>query len=342
MAPQLFARQLAAGAWGMTAATACHVRVYRAFGVSRILLANELVEPVALRWLAGELARDPGFDFYCLVDSPAAVAAMTEALAGTGLERPVQVLLEVGFEGGRAGCRSLEEAEEVARAVAASPALELAGVEGYEGLIGADRREATLTAVDAFLARLRQTVLALAAGGAFAGRERLIVSAGGSAYFDRVVEQLGPPWLLDRPVDLVVRCGSYVTHDSALYERVSPLAGPGGLRPALEVWGAVLSRPEPRLAVVGFGKRDVPHDIELPLPRLVRGRSGLRPLEGRLAVTALNDQHAFVRIEAGEEIAVGDLLGCGISHPCTGFDKWPLIPVVDEDYTVVEAVRTFF
>ena len=36
------------------------------------------------------------------------------------------------------------------------------------------------------------------------------------------------------------------------------------------------------------------------------------------------------------------LVGCGISHPCTAFDKWRLIPVVDDDYTVVDAVLTFF
>lgn len=339
MAPQLFARQLEAGAWGMTAATVGHVRIYRAFGVPRIVLANELVEPVALRWVAAELAADPGFDFYCLVDSTAGVEAMNEGLAGSSLERPVQVLLEVGFEGGRTGGRTSGEAAETAAAVAASPVLELAGVEGYEGLIGADRSEATLAAVDDFLRRLRETTIALARAGAFATRGRILVSAGGSAFFDRAVELLVRPWELDRPVDVVLRCGSYVTHDSDVYERVSPLAG--SLRPAIEVWGAVLSRPERKLAIVGLGKRDVSHDLELPFPRLVSGSSGLRPAEG-MAVTALNDQHAFVRVPPEDELAVGDLLACEISHPCTMFDKWRLIPLVDDDYTVVGAVRTFF
>jgi len=32
----------------------------------------------------------------------------------------------------------------------------------------------------------------------------------------------------------------------------------------------------------------------------------------------------------------------GISHPCTAFDKWQLIPVVDEEYRIVDVVRTFF
>src|SRR5215467_13057310 len=42
MAPQLMARQLAAGAWAVTAATVGELHVYRAFGIPRVLLANEL------------------------------------------------------------------------------------------------------------------------------------------------------------------------------------------------------------------------------------------------------------------------------------------------------------
>jgi D-serine dehydratase len=58
------------------------------------------------------------------------------------------------------------------------------------------------------------------------------------------------------------------------------------------------------------------------------------------ATTELNDQHAFLRGGAGLE--VGDLVGFGISHPCTAFDKWRVIPVVDDEMHVVDAIRTFF
>ena len=174
---------------------------------------------------------------------------------------------------------------------------------------------------------------------AFAACERVIVSAGGSAYFDRVADVLGGDWQLDKPVDVVIRAGGYITHDIGLYERSSPLVR--DLRPAFEVWGVVLSRPEPELVLVGLGKRDVSHDVDLPLPQLAYDRNGLRDVAG-LTVTALNDQHAYVRIPTRETLKVGDLLGCGISHPCTAFDKWRLIPVVDDHYTVVDAIATFF
>jgi D-serine dehydratase len=39
---------------------------------------------------------------------------------------------------------------------------------------------------------------------------------------------------------------------------------------------------------------------------------------------------------------VGQLVGCGISHPCTTFDKWRWMPVVDDVYRVVDAVSVNF
>jgi len=337
MAPQLFSRQLAAGAWGITAATVSQARMYRAFGVQRIVLANELVEPASLRWLADELAAAPELDFYCLVDSVADVETMASALGGAS--RPVNVLVEIGYEGGRTGCRTLAEAADVAAAVAQSPALALVGTEGYEGIIAHDRSEASVAAVDAFLQRLRDATVELERAGRFADRDRIIVTAGGSAFPDRVADVLGGEWPFEKAVDLVIRSGGYVTHDVGLYERTSPFASE--LRPALEAWGAVLSRPEPGLALIGLGKRDVSHDVDLPRPELVNSSDGLREASG-MTVTELNDQHAYVRVPPGDPLGVGDLLGCGISHPCTAFDKWRLIPVVDDDYTVVDAVATFF
>jgi D-serine deaminase-like pyridoxal phosphate-dependent protein len=346
MAPQLFERQLKAGAWGMTAATVAQVGVYRSFGVPRIVLANELVEPAALHWIAEELTADPGFDFYCLADSVAGVEAMTDALRGTALARPLQVLVEIGLTGGRTGCRTLEQAREVAAAIGSSTELELAGVEGFEGIIHEAELAATLAAVDEFVATLRAFAIELARSGAFAGRDEIVVSAGGSAFFDRVVACLTPAWDVDRPVRVVLRGGCYATHDSGLYERLSPLGSRDGdgerLRPALEAWGVVLSRPEPDLAIVGLGKRDVPFDIELPIPQRAASAGRLRDVAGTMTVTDLNDQHAYVQLAPDADLAVGDLVGCGISHPCLAFDRWALIPLVDDAYTVVGGIRTFF
>jgi D-serine deaminase-like pyridoxal phosphate-dependent protein len=347
MAPQIVRRQLAAGAWGVCAATVSQARVFRAFGVPRVLIANEVVEPAAIAWIAGEQHSHADAEILCLVDSVEGVSRMTEALQALRPQRPLPVLLEMGVAGGRAGCRTPRQASEVADAVRRSPFLRLAGVEGFEGIIDGGDVAGALRSVDQYVDEIRAVTESLSAAGSFDGSDEVIVSAGGSAYFDRVVERLAQPWGLDRSIRVVLRSGCYVTHDDGHYERVSPFGSRGGgeprLRPALEVWGAVLSLPEPGLAIVGLGKRDVPHDLDLPVPRAVQPREQpLRSIEGTLAIVALNDQHAYVRVERGEDVRVGDLIGCGISHPCTAFDKWGLIPVVDDDYTVIDAVRTFF
>jgi D-serine dehydratase len=348
MAPQLLKLQLDDGAWAVTAATMSQVRVWRAVGVERVILANELVEPAAIRWLAAELNADPAFEFYCLMDSVAGVTLLDSGLAEAKLARPLPVLLEVGPDGGRAGCRTHSEALEVARAVASSPRLALAGVEAFEGVIEVPTLNGTIHAVDDFLLDMRNLVAQLDKADLFAQAATVTVTAGGSAFPDRVVACLGGEWNLSRPVRLVLRSGCYLTHDAAHYKQLSPFGGripeTGPLEEALEVWGAVLSLPEPGVAILGFGRRDVPYDLELPVPRLVKtpGPQPPIPLRAEASITKVMDQHAFMKVSADANLNVGDLVGCGVSHPCTAFDKWRLIPVVDDGYAVIDAVLTYF
>jgi D-serine dehydratase len=333
MSPQLVADQLAAGAWGITAATVAQVRIMHDWGVPRVVLANEVVDPAGLRWLA---TADPGLEVYVLADSVGGVDRMAAALGDR--PRPLSVLVELGVPGGRAGARSRDEALAVARRVAAAPGLDLAGVECFEGVYPGDRAAESVANVDRFAADLAALVADL--DGLADGRPELVLTAGGSAYPDRVVAAWEGLPALSRPVRKVVRSGGYLTHDHGMYERVSPFAAGahnplGSLRPELELWAYVLSTPEPGLAICGFGKRDAAYDVDLPIP--LRGPAG--PLDGA-TVVKLNDQHAFVRYEG--ELAVGDVVVFGLSHPCTVFDKWPLIPLLDDTDGVVGAVRTYF
>jgi D-serine deaminase-like pyridoxal phosphate-dependent protein len=326
MAPQLFARQLDAGACGITAATLSHVRTYRAFGVRDVVLANELVDAAGLRWVAAELDDDPDFSLVCWVDSVRGVELMTAALHAAGACRPVEVCVEVGMPGGRTGCRVPAAVDEVARAVAASPRLRLVGVAGYEAALGHDIAPDALTTVTGYLLEMRAAVVRLAP---LFETDRLIVTAGGSTYFDAVADVLTGDWPAQLAVRTIVRSGAYLTHDDGLYARTSPLRA--ALVPALEVWAQVVSRPEPGLAVLTMGRRDVSFDQDLPVP--------LAPADG--AITKLNDQHAYLRL-GSEGVDVGDWLRFGISHPCTVFDKWQVIPELDADDRVVGLIRTFF
>ncbi len=346
MAPELFHRQLADGAWAITLATDHQVRAARAAGVDRILLANELVDPAAIDFVVGELRRDPAFEFLCLVDSAAGVAALAEGVRRAPAGRPLRVLVEVGMPGGRCGVRDVAGAVAVAGAVReAAPHLELAGVEGYEGILDGTAD------VDGYLARVVEAATACAGRGLFDGLDRVLLSAGGSAFYDRVAAVLSTADL-GRPVTVVLRSGCYLTHDSDRYRGLfadlldrSPEARAAGLDfvPALEVWARVLSTPEPGLVVLGAGRRDFGHDNGYPLPvkRLTRGEAAPDDVAGA-AVTAIHDQHAVLRWPADTPVAVGDLVALSPSHPCTTFDKWRYLHLVADDYTVRSLPRTFF
>jgi D-serine deaminase-like pyridoxal phosphate-dependent protein len=349
MAPQLFARQLEHGAWGITAANAGQLRVYRAFGVSRVLFANQLVDPAALRWLSAELDSDPAFEFSCWVDSVRGVELMTEALRAAGARRPVDVLVELGADGGRTGARNAATALAVAQAAHRSPALRLVGTGGYEGALAHDPSGRSLAVVRTYVERLRALTVAISGAGFFTDAERIIVTAGGSAYFDEVAAGLTTGWPDGLPVTPVLRSGAYLTHDDGFYRGISPLGrvprieGVAPFRPALQAWAQVSSKPSRELALLTLGRRDASFDQGLPEPQLHR-RPGQAPvpLSGH-TVTKLNDQHAFMTLGDGSPVEVGDWIGLGLSHPCTVFDKWPLLPVVEADgRTVVDFVRTYF
>ncbi|MFF9128627.1 amino acid deaminase [Streptomyces sp. NPDC014806] len=339
MAPQLFQRQIEHGAWGITLAVPHQVRVARAFGVERVFLANELVDPAALRWIAAEQDADPGFRVICYVDSVRGVELMDAALAGAA--RPLDVVVELAAgDGARTGVRTEAECAAVADAVAAAATLRLVGVAGYEGEVP----QATHERVTAWLRRL----VALAAGfdeaGRFAGLDEIVVSAGGSAWFDAVAEVFAEIPGLSAPVLKLLRSGAYVSHDDGHYRRLTPfnrVPEEGALEPAFRLWAQVVSRPTDGQAFLNAGKRDAAYDLDLPVAQVVR-RDGAEREAAGIEVTGLSDQHAWLRTAPGAELEVGDWVGLGLSHPCTSFDKWPLIPVAEADGTVVDYIRTFF
>ncbi|KAB1147758.1 amino acid deaminase [Streptomyces luteolifulvus] len=339
MAPQLFRRQIEHGAWGITLAVPHQVRVARAFGVQRVFLANELVDPSALRWISAGLDADPGFRFICYADSARGVELMAEALRGAA--RPIDVVVELaGGEGARTGVRTEAECAAVADAVAATPALRLVGVAGYEGEVP----RADPERVHAWLRRLVALAVGFDKAGRFPGVEEIVVSAGGSAWFDAVADVFAEIPELSSPVLKLLRSGAYVSHDDGHYRKLTPfnrVPEEGALEPAFRLWTQVVSRPSPDQAFVNAGKRDAAYDLGLPFAQVVRRDGTERPAAG-IEVTALSDQHAWLRTAPGADIEIGDWLGLGLSHPCTSFDKWPLIPVAEADGTVVDYIRTFF
>ena len=356
MSPQLFDLQLKAGAWGVTCATAAHLRVYRQFRVPRIVMANQLLDSDSVRFVARELAADPEFEFFGIVDSVAGVRQYWEALETlpTRTARPdrqLNLLLEVGAIGGRTGVRSVDAALLVAREIAATGgSLQLAGIEAFEGIFPGTPREAEVS-VEAFMRQVSEIARRCDEERLF-GTDRVILTAGGSAYFDQVVKALGAV-RLSRPTQVILRSGCYITHDHGAYaaaldrlrERTTgSVFNSSSFEPALELWTTVQSMPEPGLAIVTLGKRDVSFDMGLPVPlKQHRPGSSTPPadIRGGAEIVRLNDHHGYLKFTQ-LDLAIKDRIAVGISHPCTTFDRWEYLYVVDDQYNVMSVIRTFF
>jgi D-serine dehydratase len=322
MAPQLFDLQIADGAWAITVATMQQLAVARHFGVKRVILANQPVGPQEISACFDAL-REPGFELYCLADSIAGVALLARTARVRGGANPLRILVEIGFMGGRTGARSRDEALGIARAVAANPGLQLAGFECFEGL-HSDTANAD---------RLLGEVIAVAAAADAEGllaQEPMILSAGGTSLFDRAGEVFNGA-TFTRPVVKVLRSGCYLTHDSTVYSaafhritlETSLKLPPGGLAPALEVWAYVQSRPLRWFRPGGTMAQP-------------------EPMPAGHTVLALNDQHCHLGTPEESPLRVGDMVAFGIGHPCTTFDKWAVLMLIDDDCRVTGALRTFF
>ncbi|MGF6791940.1 amino acid deaminase [Paraburkholderia sp. 35.1] len=345
MAPQLFRRQLETGAWGITLATAHQVRAAYHGGVSRILMANQLVGRHNMMMIA-ELLSDPDFEFFCLVDSAEGVEQLGEFF--TSVKKPLQVLLELGVPGGRTGVRDEAQRNAVLDAIARYPdVLKLAGVELYEGVLKEEPE------VRAFLQGAVAVTRELVEQGRFA-RSPAVLSGAGSAWYDVVAEEFAQATQSGK-VEVVLRPGCYLTHDVGIYRKAqtdifkrNPVAKKmgEGLLPALQLWAYVQSIPEPDRAIMGLGKRDSAFDAGMPEPaRHYRpGQQAPRDIAASEGweIFGLMDQHAYLRIPAGADLKVGDMIAFDISHPCLTFDKWKQVLVVDPQYRVKEVIETFF
>ncbi|RUM08742.1 alanine racemase [Rhizobium chutanense] len=345
---------LSAGAWGTTVADIRQAAVLLKAGQRRLILANEIGGIAAARRLAALLGHYPDAEVHVFVDSTALVEALHSAWQERSDLPPLGLLVEFGA--GRAGIRSVETAAAILDAILAveTPAFRLTGIAAYEGAAATGNADETMLRIDALMAMTSDFLPKIRAR---IGLERpLLVTAGGSVFFDVVVARLSPAVAADLACRLVLRSGAIFFHDHGIYERgLAGLDARGGLRiagktvsaaagfrPALRVWAEVLSRPEPRLAISGMGMRDVALDQGLPRPlALYRNGAYLGNLESA-EVFRLNDQHAFLTLADDSDVSVGDVIEFGISHPCTCLDRHAILYGLDPDHVVTAAYLTSF
>ena len=348
MSPQLFRQQLDAGAWGMTVANVTQMRVALAAGAQRCLIANQVFASVDLQCIDDLLQSQSGLRIVFLVDSADQLGLIETWRKQHPGARTFEVLLEIGLPGGRTGCRELTSALDLAIKLHASAAVRLVGVECYEGLGASGDTKHDQPYASLLMDLLVAVAKACDEQDLFDSSE-VLLSAGGSAIFDLIASALRTA--LGRPVQGLLRSGCYVTSDQGNYKRmmsaVAARTGCGaGLEAAMEVWARVQSCPEPGLAILAVGKRDISYDLEMPIPLLHcrRGSSTPSAVPVNWKISALNDQHAYLRGSGAQHasLQVGDLVCLGISHPCTTFDKWRWMALVDEAYNVCDAIVTCF
>ena len=329
MSPQIAKLQVDAGAYALTIANLWQAEVFRKFGFNKLIIANEVLDQNSINRIS-DLNKSGQAEIIFYVDSLNGLDVIKKFTPKDGLQN---LFIEIGTDNGRGGVRDLYLVKQIAEAINQDSRLQLRGVTGFEGAVpNANRTNKGEEDVRNFC---RKIVSAAEVSYKFRSQHKFIISAGGSAYFEIVSEELNK---FNKEKIFLLRSGGYVTHDSKYYEEIYPFrSSVDKFQPAIEVWAQVVSNPEPGFGVLNLGKRDVGCDLHNPIPtqkysKSIEGFSGV--------IEKLNDQHAFMK--SLESFENADLIGLGVSHPCTTFDKWRLIPLVNDNYDVVDCIHTFF
>ena len=329
MSPQLAQMQVAAGATALTVANFWQGSIFLKYGFKNLIIANELLDPTAIAEIA-KINRQKQAEIIFYVDS---ILALEIIQKYTPLEGEQNLFIEIGAENGRGGVRDLSQVAEIAQRISADSRLNLIGVTGFEGAVpDAARGRRGERKISKFCQKI---VAAAELAYPYKSDQPFVISAGGSAYFDIVARELNK---FEKPRRLLLRSGGYITHDHKYYEEIYPFASTDrSFQPAIEVWGQVISKPERDFGVLNLGKRDIGNDLHNPMP--------IKSYDGQVksfsaVIEKLNDQHGYLR--GKQEFSLAQLIGLGISHPCTTFDKWGLIPLVNDDYDLINCIQTFF
>lgn len=347
MAPELFKLQLEQGCWGISLATV--PQVFNAYnsGVKCIILANQLIGQYHFKMIADLLERGD-LTFYCFVDSIENAQQLDEYFSQRGIT--LNILIELGVVGGRCGWRDFDDISLLIDILTQSSSLKLCGLSFYEGVIhGKDAQENICQFID----KVKEVANKLIQANAFAHQE-VILTGAGSAWYDVVAKQL--MMNVDENsinYQVIIRPGCYLIHDTGIYQNAqtqvlerSQLACDisGELISSLELWAYVHSVPEPGLAIIGLGKRDVAFDAGLPTPEYVYrpGEQVPTKVSESWQVTHIMDQHCMMTIEPSASLKPGDIVIFSSSHPCLTMDKWRHIGIIDENFMVNKTIATFF
>ncbi|MCC6777734.1 MAG: alanine racemase [Hyphomicrobiales bacterium] len=235
--PEVAKLQLRAGAVGIACATVAEAEAMAAAGIAGLLLTTPIMGTDKMSRIA-RLNRSA--DIAVLVDHIRQIECLRDALRPG--DRPLQVLIDIDVGQGRTGVTHVADVVRLAEAIAASPQLAFAGIQGYAGhaqhiVEPAARRAAAAQA--AGMVRAVTDVLAAA------GRPPGVISGSGTGTYRQ--DSRGPYNEL--------QAGSYVFMD-ADYARIVDETGAGpGFSPSLFVLATVVSANRARQITVDAGTK---------------------------------------------------------------------------------------
>lgn len=359
MLPELFALQISSGCYGMTLANATQVAAAYKGGVKRVIMANQLVGECNMDIISTILQESPTFDFTCLVDS----AENVDQLGKFFKERnqKLQVLIEYGPFGGRTGIRTNLQEETVVQSLAKwKNTISAVGIEFFEGILKEEKD------VREFIQKSLSRLPGLIAKNVFPDDE-VIITGAGTSWFDVVAEEfLNFEKSCGFQVKKILRSGCYLIYDIGLYKKMEDRVCDmnlskndkncailkESLKPALKIWAYVQSLPEPNLAIIGMGKRDIAIDCGYPVPHALYRRQENEHEKRQVVhvgatceswkVFNMMDQHTYMRIDENDDLQIGDIISFDIYHPCTTMDKWRNVLVIDDYYTVIDVYNSDF
>jgi D-serine deaminase-like pyridoxal phosphate-dependent protein len=283
--PYIARMQIEAGAIGITCAKAQDAVGFAKAGITSILVANQVVDPIKIEELVGMME----FADITLCLDNMENARMVSAIAEKrGIQIPVLVEVDIGLN--RCGLAPGVETLDFVRAILTLKGIRFQGLMGYEGgLFLLDEEEKERVCLRR-LGRLIETK-ALMEESSIEVKE---VSSGGSNTY-RITGCY--PGITD------IQVGSYATMDTWNQKHGQDF------QLALTVLTTVISRPRPQRAVIDAGLKALSTDHELP--RII-SHNGVR-------IEALNEEHGKLSIEevSKPELKVGDRVELVPSHGCT-------------------------
>jgi D-serine deaminase-like pyridoxal phosphate-dependent protein len=303
--PGLGKMQVAAGAIGLTTATAWEASAMVDAGLTNILVANQVVGPTKV----AELARIAALaQVIVAVESVYNANELSEAAVSAGSRIDVLVEIDVGLH--RAGVRSVEEALALGAHISKLPGLRLQGVLGYEGHCMLEpsrtvRVEKTLVA--------NAALIVLADAFDRKGLDTTIVAAGGFGTWDitganaRITE---------------IHAGSYIFND-AFHRNLMP-----GFEVALTVVATVTSR-NGDSAVVDCGRKSI--GIDRAVPELLGDFGKVKFDHGEFAI---HEEHVVLTLNDGSGLAVGDRVEFLPGYSPTTVNLYDIYYVVEDDVVI--------